>query len=250
MMYYRFSVRRSILGVGYLFFFFSSRRRHTIYIGDWSSDVCSSDLLDDIKFFWMNRDGEVRGQSPRRGCPNGDARFASQFATGYRKLHVNRGVVPLLIFNFGLGQRGLSAGAPENRFLRLINEILFNEDGEGAKNLGFIFGIHGEIWIFPVAEDAEPFELLALKIDIFARESFRFLAHFERRQIARLFDDFVLDGQTVAVPTGNIRRAFAEHGLRFHHEIFQNLVERGAHVDVAIGERRSVVQNKRWPILP
>src|SRR5437763_16527377 len=26
------------------FFFFSSRRRHTIYIGDWSSDVCSSDL--------------------------------------------------------------------------------------------------------------------------------------------------------------------------------------------------------------
>src|SRR5215210_31755 len=27
------------------FFFFSSRRRHTRYIGDWSSDVCSSDLL-------------------------------------------------------------------------------------------------------------------------------------------------------------------------------------------------------------
>src|SRR5437762_3612560 len=32
------------------FFFFSSRRRHTRYIGDWSSDVCSSDLkhLDSI----------------------------------------------------------------------------------------------------------------------------------------------------------------------------------------------------------
>src|ERR1017187_10671732 len=28
-----------------LFFFFSSRRRHPRYIGDWSSDVCSSDLL-------------------------------------------------------------------------------------------------------------------------------------------------------------------------------------------------------------
>src|SRR5437879_6546778 len=25
-------------------FFFSSRRRHTRYIGDWSSDVCSSDV--------------------------------------------------------------------------------------------------------------------------------------------------------------------------------------------------------------
>src|SRR5207245_4963140 len=29
-----------------LFFFFSSRRRHTRCYRDWSSDVCSSDLLD------------------------------------------------------------------------------------------------------------------------------------------------------------------------------------------------------------
>src|SRR6266581_4655964 len=28
------------------FFFFSSRRRHTRWTGDWSSDVCSSDLTD------------------------------------------------------------------------------------------------------------------------------------------------------------------------------------------------------------
>src|SRR5437762_9588594 len=31
---------------GFFFFFFSSRRRHTRYIGDWSSDVCSSDLVE------------------------------------------------------------------------------------------------------------------------------------------------------------------------------------------------------------
>src|SRR6266436_9520352 len=30
----------------YCFFFFSSRRRHTRCSRDWSSDVCSSDLLD------------------------------------------------------------------------------------------------------------------------------------------------------------------------------------------------------------
>src|SRR2546426_1887828 len=29
-----------------IFFFFSSRRRHTRLQGDWSSDVCSSDLGD------------------------------------------------------------------------------------------------------------------------------------------------------------------------------------------------------------
>src|SRR5256885_5833209 len=36
------------------FFFFSSRRRHTILQGDWSSDVCSSDLA------FIVRDESVR----------------------------------------------------------------------------------------------------------------------------------------------------------------------------------------------
>src|SRR5215203_6222491 len=30
----------------FFFFFFSSRRRHTRYWRDWSSDVCSSDLVE------------------------------------------------------------------------------------------------------------------------------------------------------------------------------------------------------------
>src|SRR5690348_6245521 len=34
-----------MLVVFFFFFFFSSRRRHTRWTGDWSSDVCSSDLL-------------------------------------------------------------------------------------------------------------------------------------------------------------------------------------------------------------
>src|SRR5258706_3537624 len=32
----------------YSLFFFSSRRRHTRLVSDWSSDVCSSDLLRDL----------------------------------------------------------------------------------------------------------------------------------------------------------------------------------------------------------
>src|SRR5688500_20035784 len=44
-----------------LFFFFSSRRRHTRLQGDWSSDVCSSDLIvslaetDDLTGIWNKR---------------------------------------------------------------------------------------------------------------------------------------------------------------------------------------------------
>src|SRR5947199_8668970 len=39
-----------------IFFFFSSRRRHTRCLSDWSSDVCSSDLL--FIYAPRNRSGE------------------------------------------------------------------------------------------------------------------------------------------------------------------------------------------------
>src|SRR5207302_6481972 len=39
-------VRVLSISVFFFFFFFSSRRRHTRFSRDWSSDVCSSDLLD------------------------------------------------------------------------------------------------------------------------------------------------------------------------------------------------------------
>src|SRR5207248_5648300 len=38
------AIDRSCLWMGIDVFFFSSRRRHTRSYGDWSSDVCSSDL--------------------------------------------------------------------------------------------------------------------------------------------------------------------------------------------------------------
>src|SRR5947199_10410780 len=34
-------------------FFFSSRRRHTRCLSDWSSDVCSSDLAWSASFTWL-----------------------------------------------------------------------------------------------------------------------------------------------------------------------------------------------------
>src|SRR5690348_17593019 len=40
----------------FFFFFFSSRRRHTRWTGDWSSDVCSSDLNARASVFMLNRD--------------------------------------------------------------------------------------------------------------------------------------------------------------------------------------------------
>src|SRR2546430_5283982 len=49
------------------FFFFSSRRRHTRFDCDWSSDVCSSDLLNGGAFLGVEVDGEKIKRRIRTG---------------------------------------------------------------------------------------------------------------------------------------------------------------------------------------
>src|SRR5437762_13578468 len=46
------------------YFFFSSRRRHTRYIGDWSSDVCSSDLFSFLAGFLSEQKSYAMKQQP------------------------------------------------------------------------------------------------------------------------------------------------------------------------------------------
>src|SRR5256885_13179099 len=69
-------------------FFFSSRRRHTRLQGDWSSDVCSSDLIavdalhsDNVYLAWADRVGtgdiytvHVRRSTDRGATWSGDLR--------------------------------------------------------------------------------------------------------------------------------------------------------------------------------
>src|SRR5574341_1947746 len=57
----------------FFFFFFSSRRRHTRLVGDWSSDVCSSDLslvsalTDGAMWSWEVRSGKGAAISAAAG---------------------------------------------------------------------------------------------------------------------------------------------------------------------------------------
>src|ERR1017187_10999362 len=62
---------RCLIVVRYNFFFFSSRRRHTRYIGDWSSDVCSSDLCAASWKTWAPRSepsGSARARERESGA--------------------------------------------------------------------------------------------------------------------------------------------------------------------------------------
>src|SRR5690348_17562499 len=47
------------------FFFFSSRRRHTRWTGDWSSDVCSSDLARGRRIVMMCKVGARSAEAGR-----------------------------------------------------------------------------------------------------------------------------------------------------------------------------------------
>src|SRR5689334_25028530 len=48
------------------FFFFSSRRRHTRWNCDWSSDVCSSDLVALVASSCMTRPSDCIADGPRK----------------------------------------------------------------------------------------------------------------------------------------------------------------------------------------
>src|SRR3712207_8684479 len=59
-------------------FFFSSRRRHTRYWRDWSSDVCSSDLSDGARSGPTKRSDTAVDAPPH---PDADARDSGGTAT-------------------------------------------------------------------------------------------------------------------------------------------------------------------------
>src|SRR5690606_40109377 len=67
-----------------LSFFFSSRRRHTRFSRDWSSDVCSSDLGDliGVQFYVMEKvpGHVVRDQLPDGWAETPEERRAMAFA--------------------------------------------------------------------------------------------------------------------------------------------------------------------------
>src|SRR5215467_12207549 len=70
-----------------VFFFFSSRRRHTRLQGDWSSDVCSSDLsLGELRV--DGRDA-VNGARNRGG---GDFGALGDFSNVHRRVEFQRSV--------------------------------------------------------------------------------------------------------------------------------------------------------------
>ena len=108
--------------------------------------------------------------------------------------------------------------------------------------------------MLPVAEDPEPLELLGHHADEALGVGAAGAAEVRDAHLAllrpELAIDLELDRQPVAVVARDVGRVEARHRPRLHDEVLEDLVERGAEVDLAVGVRRAVVQDELGRALP
>ena len=209
---------------------------------------------DDIAFDRVQRDGEVAGQRPDRGRPDDEREVLLLLVRELAlivvqgELDIDRGAGIVLIFDLGLSQRRLIVVAPVDGLQALIDVALFVHRTEDLDLLGLKAGGHGLIRVLPVGHDAEALEALHLHVNIMLREVMAGGAELRDGHglvvELVLLDDGGLDGHTVVVPAGDVRGVVPAHGRRADHKVLDALVERVAHVQRAVGERRAVVQGK------
>ena len=119
-----------------------------------------------------------------------------------------------------------------------------------ARDFRFGAVVHGQIRVLEIADHAEALEFLGLHADPVGRELAAFLPEgvdFDLVLVlalgAVLLFDFPFDRQAMAVPTGHIIGVIAAHLERTGDHVFQDLVERMADVQIAVGVRRAIVQH-------
>ena len=211
----------------------------------------------------VHRDSQVRRERPGRRGPDDDRRLGRRREPGERRhqreLHVDRRRLLLLVLDLRLGERRLAVHAPVDGLEALVDQAPSDEAAELADDGRLVRGRHREVRPRPVAEDAESPELGPLDVDEAERVGAAAAALLGRihrpanvtlRLVeAELLVDLVLDGQPVAVPAGPVDGVVAEHRLGLDHDVLEDLVERGPHVDVPVRVGRAVVENPARPAL-
>ena len=159
-----------------------------------------------------------------------------------------------MILDLRLGQRGLLDRRPHHRPGAPVEAAVEQEAAELAHDLRFRREAHGGVGIVPVADDAEALELALLHPDPVVGEGAAVRPELADRHgvlVALLLAvgllDLPLDRQAVAVPAGHVDRILAQHLLRAHDDILEDLVERGAEVQVTVGVGRPVVEDELGP---
>ena len=99
-----------------------------------------------------------------------------------------------------------------------------------------------------IADNAQTLELVAHDVDVLGGELLADLAQLELGDVLLLLADggqgLQLNGQTVGIKAGYIGSLEALHVLLADDDVLDDLVQRGTHVDIAVGIRRAVVQDE------
>ena len=135
-----------------------------------------------------------------------------------------------------------------NRLAPLVEAVPLGKTGQFARRGSFVVGGHRQVRVLPVAEDAETLELLALDFDPFLGVSPALLADLGLAHLALSLAEFLVDlqfdRQTVAVPARHVRGVEALHTLALDDDILEDLVQRVADMNVAVGIGRAIVQGE------
>ncbi len=211
--------------------------------------ACFGDFVDAILQRGRIGDGAVTGDCPRCRRPDHDADIAAR----HGELHIDRGRCFLVIFHFGFGERGFFHRRPHHRAEAAIEKPVADEFVQLACDHRLGAEIHRRVGCVPQAGAAKPLDLLTLDVEPVGGEGAAIAAQFVGRDFvfrsslgAIFLLDLPFDRKTVAIPAGNIRRILAQHVLRADDEIFQDVVEAGAGMDVSIGVDRAIVQHKQF----
>ena len=194
-------------------------------------------------------DRKVRGEGPRGRGPDDNRRLLAKFSAHKRKHDVDRRRGFILVFDLSLGQRGLRSRAPEDGLLLTVDQPGLNKSRKRTDDVGLVVRVQRQVRVLPVAQNAQPAELALLDRNKFPRIFFRAAAYLGRGQACGGFHHAEFDREPVAIPTGYERSTKPGHRPGFDDKVLENLVERCAHVDVAVRKRRAVMQHVEGRIL-
>ena len=166
------------------------------------------------------------------------------------KLDVDGLAGVLAVLDLGLGEGGLVVRAPVDGLLALVDVALLVHLAKDLDLLGLELRVHGEVGLVPLAQAAQALEGVALYVDVVQREVVTRVAELGGGHLLvvelLLLDYSALNGHAVVVPAGIVYGLPAGHGLVAGDEVLEALVQRGTHVNGAVGERRAVVQVENW----
>ena len=128
------------------------------------------------------------------------------------------------VFDFCFSQSGFAVRAPVNGLFAFVDITLVSHSTEYTDLLSFKAVMQSDVRVFPIAQNAQTFEVFALDINPLQSEVMAFAAQSQRIQLiavqAQLFDSSVLNRHAVGIPAGNIRGVEAASIFVFHDDIF------------------------------